>query len=76
MGKVKFFGLYFILMFSLTSCASMVSGLSFGSILSRKSVTLCPEERQAIIEEAVKEAVDTIKKDQQKSYQFKYFNGF
>lgn len=59
-----------------TSCASMISGVSLSSLLSGKSVRLCPEERKAIIDEAVDRAVETIKKDQEKNRFRRYFDGF
>lgn len=49
---------------TLPGCTSMISGVSLTSLLSGKSIRLCPDERKAIIDEAVIKAVESIKQDQ------------
>ena len=50
----------------LSSCASMISGISLSSFLSGKTLNVCPSERQAIIEEATECALEAIREELQK----------
>lgn len=50
----------------LTSCASMISGMSLSSLLSGRTLNVCPTERQAIVDEATENALVQLRAELQK----------